>query len=199
HEVIVSSSATVRVMAAGPNLFNSPIASASYVITPTFTVPSTLPPLTLSTGTSAFETINVTALYGFNSTVYFSCSGLPTEAVCSFSPPAITGGGSIKITVIATAPNTAVLHRAPNPLMPVSALAALLCCFGLRKHRRLLMLLLVGVSMAGLSLLTSCGGGSSGSSGPPPYTPLPNTETVTVTAQSGSITQTTLFVLTVND
>jgi hypothetical protein len=89
------------------------------------------------------------------------------------------------------------MRRKSFPALPGSALAVMLCCFGLRKRRHLQMILLVVVSLAGLSLVTSCGGGSSPSK--PTYTPLPNTETVTVTATSGSLSHTTTFTLTVID
>jgi N-acetylneuraminic acid mutarotase len=200
--ITVSTSETIEAIAVAPNYLNSTVASATYIIDlpPDFSVPATLPPVTVTTGTSWNENIAVTPLNGFTGNVSFSCSNLPTEATCSFLPNTITGSGSTKITVTATAPFTASLDRNTNPFLPASALAALLCCFGLRKRRRLQMLLLVVVSLAGLSLVTSCGGGSSAISSPkvPYYTPLPNTETVTVTAASGSLTHGTTFTLTVN-
>jgi hypothetical protein len=198
--IAVSATETIQAIAVASNYFSSAIASATYTIPPDFSVPATLPAVTVTTGTSWGETITVTAMNGFTGTVNFVCLGLPTEATCSFLPNTITGSGSTKITVTATAPFTASLRRNTNPFLPASALAALLCCFGLRKRCRLQMLLLVVVSMAGFSLLSSCGGGGSSYTPPPPpsYTPLPNTETVNVIAESGSLSHTTTFTLTVN-
>jgi hypothetical protein len=186
---------TVKAIAVATNYSYSAVASATYTIPPDFSVPVTLPSLTIATGNNAFDTITVTPVNGFTGTVSFSCSGLPTEATCSFSPYTVAGSGSTKITVTATAPNTAAMRRNGFPLLPGSALAVVLCCFGLRKRRHLQMILLVVVSLAGLSLVTSCSSGSS----KPSYTPLPNTETVTVTATAGSLSHTTTFTLTVND
>jgi N-acetylneuraminic acid mutarotase len=192
---------TINAIAVASNYFNSAVATTNYTFISDFSVPAALPPLTLTTGNSAAITLNVMPENGFNGTVSFSCSGLPTEAICSFSPSTVTGGGSTRLTVTATAPLTASLRRNSSPLFPASALAALLCCFGLRKRRRLQMLLLLVVSLSGLGLLTSCGGGGSGGggggggSGP---TPIPNTETVTITATSGALSHAITFTLTVN-
>ncbi|MGA2886893.1 MAG: chitobiase/beta-hexosaminidase C-terminal domain-containing protein [Terracidiphilus sp.] len=189
---------TINAVAAATNYFNSNVASATYTIPPDFTVPATLPALTIATGNNASDTITVSPLNGFDTSVTFSCSGLPTEATCSFSPAFVTGSGSTKITVTAVAPNTAALRGSGFPLLPGSALAAIVCCFGLRKRRRLQMLVLVVVSVAGLGLVTGCGGGASAPKAPS-YTPLPNTETVTVTSSSATQSHTTTFTLTVND
>src|ERR1022692_4416583 len=188
--ISVSATETIDAIAVASNYYSSAVASATYTINlpPDFSVPSTLPALTIATGHSAFDTITVALVNGFTGTVSFSCSGLPTEATCSFSPSTVAGSGSTQITVTATAPNTAAMRRKSFPALPGSALAVMLCCFGLRKRRHLQMILLVVVSLAGLSLVTSCGGGSSPSK--PTYTPLPNTETVTVTATSGSLSHT---------
>jgi hypothetical protein len=55
------------------------------------------------------------------------------------------------------------------------------------------MLVLLLLSVAGLSLLNGCGGASSIVSAPPPVT-----STVTVTATAGSLSHATSFLLTVN-
>jgi hypothetical protein len=63
-------------------------------------------------------------------------------------------------------------HNRSFPLLPGGAtLAVALCFFGLRKRRRLQMLLLLAVSVVGLSLFTGCGTPGS----------VPNTVTVTIT------------------
>lgn len=195
----LSGAVTINAIAVATNYSNSAVTSTTYNFTPDFSVPSTLPPVTVATGTSWNEMIAVKPFGGFTGTVYFSCSGLPTEATCSFLPNTITGSGSTQITVTAVAPNTASLRRDRFPVLPASALAALICCFGLKKRRRLQMLMLLVVSVAGLSLVTSCGGGGGQTIVKQTYTPLPNTETITVTATSGSLSHTTTFTLTVND
>jgi uncharacterized lipoprotein YajG len=67
-----------------------------------------------------------------------------------------------------------------------------LCCLGWKKWRRLQMLLLLTVSLIGLSLLNACGEQST------PHSTTPTTATITVTATSGSLQQSTTVLLTVN-
>ncbi|MGD0940443.1 MAG: kelch repeat-containing protein [Terracidiphilus sp.] len=149
---------------------------------------------TLLPARSATTFVRITGLEGFNSSVTFSCSGLPTGASCSFSPstitPIITGveyDGGMTVTTAAT---TATLHRNSNPLLPGTAVFALVFCIGWKKQRFLQMLLLLVVSIAGLGAVSGCGGGSSAAQ--------PTTSTVTVTATSGSLSHTATFSLTVN-
>jgi hypothetical protein len=67
-----------------------------------------------------------------------------------------------------------------------------LCCLGWKKRRRLQMLLLLSVSLIGLSLLNGCGTQST------PHSTPATTATITVTATSGSLQQSTTVLLTVN-
>jgi len=59
----------------------------------------------------------------------------------------------------------------------------------LRKQIRLQVFLLIALSVAGLGLLTSCGGSSGSGSG--------NSYPITVVAKSGSLSHSTTFTLTV--
>jgi N-acetylneuraminic acid mutarotase len=146
--------------------------------------------LTVQPGQSVTTNVTVAPAGGFSSTVSLSCSGLPSGASCSFSPATITPpGASVSTTLtVTTSANSATLHRDSLPLLPGSALAAALCCFGIKKRKRLPKLLLLAISVAGLSLLNGCGGPSS-SVAPPP----PQAFTVTVTATSGSLSHTASF------
>jgi regulation of enolase protein 1 (concanavalin A-like superfamily) len=54
---------------------------------------------TVATGSNTTYTATVTAQGSFSSTVGLSVAGLPTGATASFSPAAITGGGSSTLTV----------------------------------------------------------------------------------------------------
>ena len=90
-----------------------------------------------------------------------------------------SGGVASTTLTVKTATTTAALPRNSNPLLPGSALALALCCFGWRKRRRLQIFLLLAVSVAGLSIFTGCNAASSS-------TPQPVTSTVTVTATAGS-------------
>jgi N-acetylneuraminic acid mutarotase len=188
---------TVKSIAAANNYLTSAVASATYTIVippPGFTVAVAPSSYTMTPGNTGTGTVTVTSQNGFNAAVSFSCTGLPSGATCGFAPATVTPSGStagttdLTVTVPAT---SAALHRAPGPLFPGAALAALALCFSWKKRRRLQMLLLLAVSIAGLSLLNACGGGSSS-------TPPPVNYTITLTAASGSLSQTTTFTLTVD-
>jgi hypothetical protein len=50
-------------------------------------------------GDSGDYSITVTPTGGFNETVTFSVSGVPSDALASFSPASVPGGGSSTLTI----------------------------------------------------------------------------------------------------
>jgi hypothetical protein len=70
---------------------------------PDFSLTETPGALTIAPGASGQSTINVVPAGGFNGTVSFNVSGLPSGATASFSPTSVTGSGSTTMTVTATA------------------------------------------------------------------------------------------------
>ncbi len=147
-----------------------------YAVAPTATISS---PDTLtigSAGGSGSITISITPSIGWTAPITFSASNLPTGATATFSPASVTPNGTNPLSTqltITTAAASAMLHRNSNPLIPGgTALAFALCFIGFRKRRKIQMLLLLMVSVAGFGMFTGC------SSNPP------TTTTVTITATS---------------
>lgn len=181
-------------------------ATTQVVLNPSFTLAASGASLSIAPGQSGTIGLSVTPVNGFNSAVSFACSGLPSEASCSFSPAAVTPNGTAAanttMTITTTAPSAQKRHvSAALSGLTGGALAAGFLLFPfLYQKRRLgwIFVLLCTVTILGV---TACG---SSSSSPPPVT-NPGTpagaSTVTVTASSGSgasaITQTTTFTLTV--
>jgi hypothetical protein len=133
-----------------------------------------------------------------------SCSGLPQESFCNFSPSSVTGAGWSQLTITTTAPQAAVTGQTFRLIRRLGfsalgmPLAAILLIGIPRRYRRSL-----GYSVIGTILVLGlgCGGGSSGGGGggggnTDPGTP-PGNYVITVTATSGSTTHTTTFTLVV--
>jgi hypothetical protein len=115
--------------------------------------------------------------------VTFACTGLPSGYTCAFNPNPITiaedATGTTTLTV--TPPATAAVVRHDfRPLFPAT-LAFALCFLGFRKRNRLHLLLVLVVLLAGLGLISACGGTSTTS------TTKATTSSITITATSGSM------------
>jgi hypothetical protein len=160
--------------------------------------PGTSTTLTVVSGHSVTTQVAVAGNAGFSGSVSFSCTGLPTDAACSFSPASVTVSGKAvatsTLTVSTEAATTASLRD--DVLRTGSALACGLPILGLlmlvpvARGRRLLMCIgfLLLVSVGGL---TSCGGNNSANKTPP------GSYTFQVVATSGGAASTANYTLKV--
>jgi Glycoside hydrolase family 44/Bacterial Ig-like domain (group 3) len=179
--------------------------STSSPVTVTLSAP--IPPdysLTLSSGTLSIAqstpgtlTLSVTPENGFDASLSFACTGLPSGLGCSFAPSTLSGTKPETTTMTVSA-NTSSLMQAPSGLFLALVAPLPLFLLGLSgKSRAGRSILLVALAV----LLTGCGG-SSGTTTPPQSTTATNpqsaTYNVTVTASGPSApTHTQTFVLTV--
>ena len=169
--------------------------STTASVSPTFNLSVSTPVTTAAVGSSTSLTLSVAPISSFTGTVMFSCSGLPASATCSFAAP--------QLNVSATAPATEVLTIQTSAgrgyervgsgvafamLLPFGSLLALRRW---KKFAGLRLLGLLTVLLGSAGLIAGCG-----SSGGMSATPA-GTSNVTITATSGSITQSTIVALTV--
>ncbi len=168
--IAVNSTVTIKAIAAATGFSNSAVATATYTINlGDFQVSVNPTTLTIVAGQSGTATLTVTPENGFNSSVSFACSGLPSEAACTFSPSFVTPSGqpvTTTLTVTTTASSAAGLAPRPFFHRPIYAifLPVLAMVWGIRTRRgvkrggvKLLCLLLLLLAGSGL---TSCNGGS---------------------------------------
>jgi subtilase family serine protease len=156
-------------------------------------------------GMTGNTSVTISTSSGFNGTITLSCSGLPSEAACVFSPSSVTGTGvanqtAVGIQVTTQAASTATFLSRPRSYlfaqwMSGAGLLFSIVLLGVPKPRRkrgFFLLLLLGL----IVVAPSCGGG--GSHGPPPNPGTPTgTYTVNINAVSGTTTNTTSFTLIV--
>jgi hypothetical protein len=157
-----------------------------------FTIALDKTSLTVKVGGSAATMVSVTPQNGFSGNIIFSCSGLPAETACSFSPASVTAAGNpvtTQLTITANS-NSARLRYGSGPLLSGGAALAgiVCCCFGFRRRRGLWMALLVVMSVAGVGLMSGCGVQPGA---------VTTASTVMVTASSGSLQSSAPLTLTV--
>jgi hypothetical protein len=166
-----------------------------------FSFTSAAPAITIaSPGGSGTAVLTIAGQPGYNGTVSFtamSCSGLPSESTCSFSPASVTGSGSTTLTIATTAAHRASLEGSGWWTTSVGATLAGVFLLGGASRRRTRGRLLSVIAFAFLITIGGCGGGGSGGGGNnDPGTPV-GSSMVTVTATSGTITHTTTVTLNV--
>jgi subtilase family serine protease len=166
-------------------------------------------------GASATTTVTVTGSNGYNGVINFSaasCSGLPSESSCSFSPASVAGSGATMLTVSTTAPSSLVplsRHvdfggwRTTAGAIQFLLLAVALFALGIQSRRYRPNLAATALTLTMLIAIAACGGGGSGGGGggtgpTNPGTPVAQNQTITVTATSGTTTHTFTFSLSVN-
>ncbi len=161
----------------------------------------------VSRGQSANYTVNLTPQFGsFDNPVSLSCTGLPASSSCSFSPAALTPGGSqaTATLTVSTAAASSSLWPTGNTNKGTLVYASLFAMPGLGllwlawvgwvpQKRRRPWLVLTALTFL-LALYVSCGGGSV----PPPNPGTPSeTFTITITGASGSLQRSATASLTV--
>jgi len=192
NPIPVTATATVQAIAVAAGYTNSQVGSATYTINltqPSFTIGLNPASLTVASGTQGTVSLTVSPQNGFNAAVSFACSGLPAGATCTFTPATVTptAGPSTTALTIVTPVSAAAIRNRSKSLLPEVTLAVALCLIGFRR-RRIVRLLVLAISVAGVSMLAGCGSSKNNQ---------PASTTVTVTATSGSLQQTTSLALTV--
>jgi len=184
-EVSTTTQLSVIALAPGYCINYFPAGSNIVFLSPAQDFSISVSPSTLSVdvGKTATATITVTPTNGFDSQIGFSCSGA-SQVICGFTPLLVTPSGtSTNVQLSVVGAPVAALHKNSQPLLPATALAGILCIFGLRRWRRLRLMMVTMVALASLGLLSSCGG-----SGSTPVSP----GTITVTATMTDVTVSTL-------
>jgi subtilase family serine protease len=169
----------------------------------------TLTPSTTSTTaaqgkTSSPVTLTATPTGGFHSTITFACTGgLPSGAVCLFTPSSITPASTTSETTaltISTAASTLQASVVPVSRVLSPAIAAtlggLLLLFLPRRTRRWNVCVVL-LALSTLSVLSGCGSGGVDPNAASPGTLSDGSYAVTVTATGGSTIQTATVSLTI--
>jgi hypothetical protein len=177
-----------------------------WIVIPDFSVTPNLNTLTVTNGqTTSPVTIQVGSLNGFAGTVNFSCSGLPSQSACVFSPSSLTASGSTSMTITTTqaqsvgaGPVARNQHSGFGWTARAMGLSvAFVVVFAVPKRKRKTLTLSIVATVALLLGTMSCGGGGGNSS---PIQSSPNQTTTSLVADTNTPAKgaTDTFTATVN-
>jgi hypothetical protein len=191
------------------------------VVAPDFSVGLSPTSLSVKQGSSATTALSITPAGGFSQSLQLSCSGLPANSTCTFSPGSVTPAGAAvnsTLTITTNVQSAALIVPGIPSRNFFGALlgpATFACIFGFLGIRRKRWAAFARASLAFSAIvlciaISACGGGSVNSSSqgsssttttPGPVTPA-GTSTITVTAStagsSGTIHSTNLTVTVTN-
>jgi hypothetical protein len=178
-------------------------ASASFTAT-TFSASIAPASATVIAGGTAFYSVNVNASPGFGANVSLTCSSLPVGATCGFNPSTLSFNGSnnqssaLSVTTTARPPTTITSRKWRSPIYALWLMAPGMALLGLggskRRRNRLLAFLALSILFGLVVLQPAC----SHQKEQPVVSGTPaGTYPLTVTATSGSSTQSIGFTLTV--
>jgi hypothetical protein len=176
--------------------------SAGFTLTP---APGAGTQITVRPGSTATFNIILTPSPGSSGTVIFNCSGNPPTTICAVTPPTAVLTGSTPIPLVVTLRTnctTQILRKIPSgpidlpfglPSQIVVLWLASLAALGLVRRftpKNRLARFAPALALV-LSLVSLAGCGSSGTTAAVPGAPTtpPGLYTITVTATSGSVTQ----------
>ena len=145
---------------------------------------------TVTAGSTASYALTVTPAGGYSGTVNLSCSNLPANAACTFSPASLAVNGSamnVTLSVSTASTQTAALLRRGGFAL---ALAGFIFLMPFKRNRKGLAVLICFAALLAVTGISGCGGGSSSSSTttPPPSSSKvsPGTYTIQVIAADTS-------------
>jgi hypothetical protein len=208
HQVVASYSGDLNYASSTSNILTEQGVNPPPPPSPTFTLTANPSILSIVAGMTGTATLSVTPQNGFNSAVTFSCSGLPANSTCSFSPSSVTpSNGSVTTTFtmatnVQTAANQIPLRTWRSAAISFGLLFGFVPFVGMgftRRGRRLsfnggryrMLLFFAGTAALAATLVLGCSGSNGGTSStpPPPVTHITpaGTSNVTVNAiSSGS-------------
>ena len=172
------------------------------VVNPDINIGVSLPTITVKQGQVAVEPFTFNSVGGLATTMTFSCSGLPANSTCTFTPatftPVLTGTTVVTngsgIVSVATSGNgvTASVRQKPIGVLYAGTLFLALAAFCLRRKRLGALLMLAFA----VTTISGCSGGTSQAALNALTTPV-GTSTITVTATAGSVVESATFTLIV--
>jgi hypothetical protein len=195
---------TLTVMIAGSSVSNSVALSGASVIAPGITITpySTSgvgdgSAVSTPQGAAANYSVKVLGIGGFSGVASLSCSGFPQYSSCTVTPSSVnlalgTAYSQVQIITYSLASSASLRQNNLGKKLGVLALCSLIPWFKRKKivsWFALLILISIGIS--------ACGGGSSQPVSPTYNYSSPGTYKVTVTASSGSVTNSVQLTLTV--
>lgn len=161
---------------------------------------------TVKAGANATYTLTVSPVGGsFSHSIALSCSGLPAQASCSFSPGVVnpgTAGQSSKLTITTTVSSAQATSALPSNNHPVYAawihlqglgFVGMVLAGSRKRSKRMLIFIVLALLVLGMLCMSGCAGGTGIGGSQQTGT----TSTITVTGTYGSLQHSVPLTLTV--